>query len=83
MMKDQAEIAPKPAEPATLEPDSPAVARFRSCRWRKPAEGDLSEHCTHRDVMPMAGTRGFKAEAWCPDCAFYKLRRTPRRPENY
>jgi hypothetical protein len=25
----------------------------------------------------MAGTTGFDPEAWCPDCAFYKLRRTP------
>jgi hypothetical protein len=27
----------------------------------------------------MAGTHGFVIDAWCPDCRFYKLRRTPRR----
>jgi hypothetical protein len=27
----------------------------------------------------MAGTTGFDPEAWCPDCAFYKLRRTPKK----
>ena len=36
-------------------------------------------YCTHRDVLPFAGTTGFKADAWCPDCAFYKLRRAPRK----
>lgn len=26
----------------------------------------------------MAGT-SFNPEAWCPDCQFYKLRRTPKK----
>jgi hypothetical protein len=30
-------------------------------------------------VLPIAGTTGFDPEAWCPDCAFYKVRRTPRK----
>jgi hypothetical protein len=33
----------------------------------------------------MAGTNGFDPEAWCPDCAFYKVRRVPKKrsPEDY
>jgi hypothetical protein len=57
---------------------SAAVMKFKSCRWRRPPE-DGPECCGHRDVLPMAGTTGFDAEAWCPDCAFYKLRRTPKK----
>jgi hypothetical protein len=67
----------QPAEtPATTL--SPAIAKFKSCRWRRPPE-DGPECCGHRDVLPMAGTSGFDAEAWCPDCAFFKLRRTPKK----
>jgi len=63
---------------------SPAVARFKSCRWRRPPE-DGPECCGHRDVLPIAGASGFDPEAWCPDCQFYKLRRTPKKrsPEDY
>jgi len=63
---------------------SAAVARFQSCRWRRPPE-DGPECCGHRDVLPMAGTTGFDPEAWCPDCGFYKLRRTPKKrdPQDY
>jgi hypothetical protein len=66
---------------ATVDPStqSAAVLRFRSCRWRKAPEDGEAECCVHRDVLPLAGTRGFDPEAWCPDCAFFKLRRTPRR----
>ncbi len=68
---------------ATADPapaiESAAVARFRSCRWRKPPENGEAECCTHRDVLPLTGTRGFDPEAWCPECAFFKLRRTPRK----
>src|SRR3981081_2872371 len=58
---------------------APAVAKFKSCRWRRPPE-DGPECCGHRDVLPIAGTTGFDPEAWCPDCSFYKLRRTPKKP---
>jgi hypothetical protein len=63
---------------------SPAVARFKSCRWRRPPD-EGPECCGHRDVLPIAGTTGFDPEAWCPDCRFYKLRRTPRKrgPDEY
>jgi hypothetical protein len=54
----------------------PAVERFRSCRWKASDAGDF---CTHRDVLPFAGKEGFKPESWCPECAFYKLRRTPKK----
>jgi hypothetical protein len=69
--------AESPAEPRTM---TPAVARFKSCRWRRPPE-DGPECCGHRDVLPMAGASGFDPEAWCPDCTFYKLRRTPKKRE--
>ena len=60
-------------------PVSAAVEKFRSCRWRATPED--GEFCTHRDVLPFAGKEGFVAESWCPDCAFYKLRRTPKKRE--
>jgi hypothetical protein len=59
-----------------------AAQRFQSCRWRKSAENGTPDHCTHRDVQPMAGTTGFSADSWCLDCGHYKIRRNPRkRPE--
>jgi hypothetical protein len=84
--------ATTPAEPATASPAadgqglsseaatlSPAVEKFKSCRWR--ATPDVGDFCTHRDVLPFAGKEGFVADSWCPDCAFYKLRRTPKKRE--
>jgi hypothetical protein len=70
-----AEADSTPDQPAA----SPAVEKFRSCRWR--ATPDAGEFCTHRDVLPFAGKEGFKPESWCPECAFYKLRRTPKKRE--
>ena len=70
----QAEIAPDASGV------SAAVMKFRSCRWRRPPD-EGSECCTHRDVMPIAGTSGFKPESWCPECAYFKLRRSPRKRE--
>ena len=62
---------------------SEAAIKFKSCRWRRPPE-DGPECCGHRDVLPIAGI-SFKPEAWCPDCTFFKLRRTPKKrsPEDY
>ena len=76
----QAAATPAPQNDATA---SPAVVKFKSCRWRRPPEDGL-ECCGHRDVLPIAGT-SFNPDAWCPDCAFYKLRRTPkkRNPDDY
>ena len=70
-----------PAAPAESTPLSPAVERFQSCRWRKAPEDGVAAHCTHRDVLPMTGTAGFVPESWCPDCAFYKAKRIPKKPE--
>ena len=72
----ESESTPSPT-PASA--DSPAVERFKSCRWRcAPDEGAF---CTHRDVLPFAGKEGFTADSWCPECSFYKLRRTPKKRE--
>ena len=60
-------------------PESAAFVRFRSCRWMQPAENGNQEFCTHREVKPYAGTQGFDADAWCPDCQYYKLRRAPKK----
>jgi hypothetical protein len=69
-----------PEEPtAPGEALSPALEKFKSCRWRAAPED--GEFCTHRDVLPFAGKEGFKADSWCPECAFYKLRRTPKKRE--
>jgi hypothetical protein len=63
-------------------PLSAAGERFHACRWRKAAENGAPDHCTHRDVLPMAGITGFVPESWCPDCAYFKAKRSPRkRPE--
>jgi hypothetical protein len=75
--------APASSDRPAAAPESgvlpPAVEKFKSCRWR--ATPDVGEFCTHRDVLPFAGKEGFVAESWCPDCAFYKLRRTPKKRE--
>jgi hypothetical protein len=80
-----ASVQPPVETPAHETPaQSPAVERFKSCRWRRPPE-DGPECCGHRDVLPLAGTSGFDPQAWCPDCTFYKLRRTPKKrsPDDY
>jgi hypothetical protein len=67
---------PSADSPSTATP-STAVMKFKSCRWR--CDPEAGEFCTHRDVLPFAGKEGFVPESWCPDCAFYKLRRTPKK----
>jgi hypothetical protein len=64
--------------PASAPTLSPAVERFRSCRWRRPPEDGI-ECCTHRDVLPMAGSNGFNPDAWCPECEYFKAKRAPRK----
>lgn len=73
-----AAAAPEQAavQPAT---ESAAFVKFRSCRWHQPKENGNAEFCTHREVKPYAGTSGFDADAWCPDCQYYKLRRSPKK----
>ena len=72
--------SPEPASNAPAPTFSPAVERFRACRWRRPPE-DGVECCTHRDVLPMAGATSFNPEAWCPGCEYFKAKRTPRKRE--
>jgi hypothetical protein len=74
---DEPSIAPAES-PAPQPTVSAAVIKFRSCRWRRPPE-DGPECCGHRDVLPIAGTTSFDADAWCPDCTFFKLRRMPKK----
>jgi hypothetical protein len=62
-------------EPAAAQPNE-AEQRFQSCRWRK---AETPPFCSHPEVLPFAGTNGFSPDSWCPGCAFYKLRRNPRR----
>jgi len=71
----------KPGDgPVTSDrPESAAFVRFRSCRWMQPVENGNQEFCTHREVKPYAGTQGFDADAWCPECQYYKLRRAPKK----
>jgi hypothetical protein len=73
------------AAPEATAPVSVAVQKFKTCRWRRPAEDGLPVCCSHRDVLPIAGAHSFDPEAWCPECTFYKLRRTPKKrsPEDY
>ena len=71
-----------PAAPVPVTSDNPqsaALVRFNSCRWQQPAEEGNAAFCTHREVKPYAGTAGFDADAWCPDCQYYKLRRSPKK----
>jgi hypothetical protein len=70
-------VADPPAQAGDSPALSPAVERFQSCRWR--ATPDAGGFCTHRDVLPFAGKEGFNPESWCPECGFYKLRRTPKK----
>jgi len=72
--------APPAADAATVV-ESEAFVKFRSCRWHQPKENGNSEFCTHREVKPYAGTSGFDADAWCPDCQYYKLRRSPKKKQ--
>jgi hypothetical protein len=80
--------SPEPAQPTASSTEAPAetptqesaaFVRFRSCRWHQPKENGSAEFCTHREVKPYAGTAGFDADAWCPDCQYYKLRRSPKK----
>jgi hypothetical protein len=72
--------APAGAAPETTDlPLSASIARFNSCRWQQPKEEGTAAFCTHREVKPYAGTTSFDPDAWCPECQYYKLRRTPKK----
>jgi hypothetical protein len=76
---DAPAASPGEPRPDAASASSPATQRFQSCRWRATPED--GEFCTHRDVLPFSGKEGFVADSWCPDCSFYKLRRTPKKRE--
>jgi hypothetical protein len=73
--------SPAPTPVTSDNPQSAAFVRFGSCRWQQPAEEGNAAFCTHREVKPYAGTTGFDADAWCPECQYYKLRRAPKKRE--
>jgi hypothetical protein len=82
----KAPLAPEGSRPLPTAPVaeakvplSAAEARFHSCRWRKAADSGIPDHCTHRDVLPMAGITGFVPESWCSDCGYFKAKRSPRK----
>ena len=78
----EAQASPAASSPVTSDnPQSAAFVRFGSCRWQQPAEDGNAAFCTHREVKPYAGTAGFDADAWCPECQYYKLRRAPKKRE--
>ena len=80
--REPANESPGPGTPAPASSDVPqsaAFVKFRSCRWMQPAENGNQEFCTHREVKPYAGMTGFDADAWCPECQYYKLRRAPKK----
>jgi hypothetical protein len=77
--RDAATAPPAEAAPPAETPPSPAHGRFTSCRWQQPAEEGNAAYCTHREVKPYAGTTGFDPDAWCLDCQYHKLRRTPKK----
>jgi hypothetical protein len=73
------EVPAEREQPAVSE----ATARFFACRWHKAAEAGNHSHCTHREVVSIAGTTGFSADSWCPDCAYYKVKRVVRKTARF
>lgn len=68
-----------PSLEAKQEPEAnPAVTRFASCRWHEIQDAGAA-YCSHRDVLPFAGKNGFNAEAWCLECAFFKVKRIAKK----
>lgn len=76
-------VEPVVGETETPPQEDPAVARFTSCRWHATQEGDGAAYCSHRDVQPYAGMNGFKPDAWCVDCEFFKVRRTVKKRSKF
>ena len=61
---DRETAEPLSSPEAKQEPEvSPAVARFKSCRWHETPDAGVS-YCSHRDVLPFAGKGGFNPESW-------------------
>jgi len=78
-MFDELATSPDPSsQTESPRTDASGAERYLTCRWYTTPDAGPG-HCTHRDVLPYAGTTGFKAEAWCPDCTFYKVRRSTKK----
>ena len=74
------------ADAKRLQPAGEAFgARFRAHEDENRSIGAAQEFrqplglLCRRDVLPFAGKNDFKADSWCPDCSYYKLRRTPKK----
>jgi len=63
--------------------ENPVTRKFKSCRYYETQDNGGTAYCSNRDVLPYAGINGFKPEAWCEDCSFYKVRRTVKKPEDH
>jgi len=70
---------PVPSPGTEQEPElCLAEAKFKSCRWHETQDVG-APYCSHRDVLPFAGKNGFSSDAWCPECEFFKLKRTVKK----
>lgn len=67
-----------PQTPVLTVAETAAALRFRTCRHRAAQTGG-PDYCAHRDVVPFTGQNGFNPEAWCPECSFYKAKRSMKR----
>ena len=71
--------SPAPGQSPGLSPEAPAqtpaVEKFKSCRWR--ATPDVGEFAPIATCCPSRARR-FRRGVVVPECAFYKLRRTPK-----
>jgi len=54
--------------------ENTALKRFKECRWHKNQNVGAS-YCSHGEVVPFTGKNGFKPQAWCPECSFFKTKR--------
>ena len=69
------------SKPTAVE--DPTTMKFKSCRWHATQDDAGAAYCSHRDVLPYSGMNGFKPEAWCPECSFFKMRRSvKKRPDH-
>ena len=68
-----------PSSTSAAAAESPATTSPEPAAAEAPQSAGNAAFCTHREVKPYAGTAGFDADAWCPECQYYKLRRAPKK----
>ena len=73
---DPGQMSPTPAPEVTL---SPELQRVCSERQAEQVLLQLQHLGIELVVITMAGVQTFSPDAWCTDCGFYKVRRTPRK----